>query len=115
MSKPTVANVKSLISSSGLDFPITQMQYDVQIWKVTYETSYTRRAKIVASGMAYIPHGDGEEFSYLAFAHTTIAANTADAPSELPLMADIQNVVIRSDGFNRTDHSGTRSHRIWKF
>jgi len=87
MSKPTVANVKSLISSSGLDFPITQMQYDVQIWKITYETLY-KGSNIVASGMAYIPLGDGEEFSYLAFAHTTIAANN-QAPSELS-MADIQ-------------------------
>ena len=87
MSKPSKTNINSLISSSGLDFPLSQMKYDVQIWKITYETLYKGSA-IVASGMAYIPLGDGEEFSYLTFARGTIAANN-QAPSELS-MVDIQ-------------------------
>ena len=33
MSKPSKTNISSLISSSGLDFPLSQMKYDVQIWK----------------------------------------------------------------------------------
>ena len=87
MSKPSKTNISSLISSSGLDFPLSQMKYDVQIWEITYETLY-KGSNIVASGMAYIPLGDGEEFSYLTFAHGTIAANN-EAPSELS-MVDIQ-------------------------
>ena len=91
MSKPSKTNISSLISSSGLDFPLSQMKYDVQIWEITYETLY-KGSNIVASGMAYIPLGDGEEFSYLTFAHGTIAANN-EAPSELS-MADIQTFLF---------------------
>ena len=91
MSKPSKTNISSLISSSGLDFPLSQMKYDVQIWEITYETLY-KESNIVASGMAYIPLGDGEEFSYLTFAHGTIAANN-EAPSELS-MADIQTFLF---------------------
>ena len=91
MSKPSKTNISSLISSSGLDFPLSQMKYDVQIWEITYETLY-KESNIVASGMAYIPLGDGEEFSYLTFAHGTIAANN-EAPSELS-MVDIQTFLF---------------------
>jgi len=91
MSKPSKTNISSLISSSGLDFPLSQMKYDVQIWEITYETLY-KGSNIVASGMAYIPLGDGEEFSYLTFAHGTIAANN-EAPSELS-MVDIQTFLF---------------------
>ena len=87
MSKPSKTNISSLISSSGLDFPLSQMKYDVQIWEITYETLY-KGSNIVASGMAYIPLGDGYKFSYLTFARGTIAANN-EAPSELS-MVDIQ-------------------------
>ena len=91
MSKPSKTNISSLISSSGLDFPLSQMKYDVQIWEITYETLY-KGSNIVASGMAYIPLGDGEEFSYLTFARGTIAANN-EAPSELS-MVDIQTFLF---------------------
>ena len=87
MSKPSKTNISSLISSSGLDFPLSQMKYDVQIWEITYETLY-KGSNIVTSGMAYIPLGDREKFSYLLFAHGTIAAND-EAPSKLS-MVDIQ-------------------------
>ena len=62
-----------------------------KIWEITYETLY-KESNIVASGMAYIPLGDGEEFSYLTFAHGTIAANN-EAPSELS-MVDIQTFLF---------------------
>ncbi len=87
MSKPSKTNISSLISSSGLDFPLSQMKYDVQIWEITYETLY-KGSNIVTSGMAYIPLGDREKFSDLLFAHGTIAAND-EAPSKLS-MVDIQ-------------------------
>ena len=87
MSKPSKTNISSLISSSGLDFPLSQMKYDVQIWEITYETLY-KGSNIVTSGMAYIPLGDREKFSYLTFAHGTIAANN-EALSKLS-MVDIQ-------------------------
>ena len=87
MSKPSKTNISSLISSSGLDFPLSQMKYDVQIWEITYETLY-KGSNIVTSGMAYIPLGDREKFIYLLFAHGTIAAND-EAPSKLS-MVDIQ-------------------------
>ncbi len=81
MSKPSKTNISSLISSSGLDFPLSEMKYDVQICEISYEKLY-KRSKIVASGIVYIPLEDREKFSYLTFAHATIAANN-QAPSEL--------------------------------
>ncbi|MAJ50920.1 MAG: hypothetical protein CMB82_04815 [Flammeovirgaceae bacterium] len=87
MSKPTKTNISSLISASDLDFPVSQIKYDVQIWKITYKTLY-KGTNIVASGMVYIPLGSEEEFSYLMFAHGTIVANN-QAPSELSL-ANVQ-------------------------
>ena len=90
ISKPSKTNISSLINSSGLDFPIFQMKYDVQIWNITYETVY-KGSNITASGRAFVPLGNGQEFSYLAFAHGTITADR-DAPSALSIV-DIETFV----------------------
>jgi pimeloyl-ACP methyl ester carboxylesterase len=87
----TSGNLRIVFNSSGLDLPLEQFLYDVQIWKVIYETSY-KGEKIMASGMAYIPVMDSVKFSYHVFAHGTITANR-DAPSELPLN-DFQNLLF---------------------
>ena len=99
ISKPSKTNISSLINSSGLGFPISQMKYDVQIWNITYETIY-KGSNIIASGRAFVPLGNGEEFSYLTFAHGTITADR-DAPSALSNV-DIETFVyaaMASTGF----------------
>ena len=99
ISKPSKTNISSLINSSGLGFPISQMKYDVQIWNITYETIY-KGSNIIASGRAFVPLGNGEEFSYLTFAHGTITADR-DAPSTLSIV-DIETFVyaaMASTGF----------------
>ena len=90
ISKPSKTNIRNLINSSGLGFPVSQMKYNVQIWNITYETIY-KGSNIIASGRAFVPLGYGEEFSYLTFAHGTITANR-DAPSELSIV-DIETFV----------------------
>ena len=87
----TSGNLRIVFNSSGIDLPLEQFLYDVQIWKVIYETSY-KGEKIMASGMAYIPVMDSIKSSYHVFAHGTITANR-DAPSELPLN-DFQNLLF---------------------
>lgn len=90
ISKLSITNISSLVYSSGLGFPVSQMKYNVQIWEITYETIY-KGSNIIASGRAFIPLGNREEFSYLTFAHGTIVANK-DAPSELSI-ANIETFV----------------------
>jgi len=87
----TSGNLRIVFNSSGIDLPLEQFLYDVQIWKVIYETSY-KGEKIRASGMAYIPVMDSIKSSYHVFAHGTITANR-DAPSELP-PNDFQNLLF---------------------
>ncbi len=99
ISKPSKTNIRNLINSIGLGFPVSQMKYNFQIWNITYATIY-KGSNIIAPGRAFVPLGYGEELNYLTFAHGTITANR-DAPSELST-EDIKTFVyaaMASTGF----------------
>jgi|TARA_B110000503_G_C7171711_1_gene424628 pimeloyl-ACP methyl ester carboxylesterase len=91
ISTRNAVDIKLFLSLSGLDFPLDRLVYNVQVWKVEYKTMY-KGASIIASGMVYIPEGVDEKFSYLVFAHGTIASNS-QAPTQIP-SNDIQELVF---------------------
>ncbi len=74
----TSATVRSAIIFSGVDIPVANLQYDVNIYKVSYSTPY-KGEEIVASGVIALPVMD-EAKGTLSFQHGTIA-DDASAPS----------------------------------
>ncbi len=74
-------DVQGLFNASGLDLPIEQVEYDVQIWEVQYETTYGDET-VTASGMVFIPETD-EELPFISYQHGTIT-DDASAPTNVP-------------------------------
>jgi pimeloyl-ACP methyl ester carboxylesterase len=81
-----VSDIKSFIASTGLPLPSAQIKYDVDIYKITYETIYKDNT-ITASGLVALPKTT-DPVAMLSFQHGTISAH-ADAPSEASDSDDI--------------------------
>ncbi len=78
----SASEMKTFIGASGLDVPLDEIQYDVEIFHVTYRTHY-KGAEITASGLVILPQTD-DDVSMLSFQHGTIAAHS-QAPTALPI------------------------------
>lgn len=78
--KKTSAELESAIKASGLPVPGGLIQYDVEVFKVTYKTIY-KDAEVTASGLVVIPKTNNS-IGVVSFHHGTISANK-DAPSLL--------------------------------
>ena len=74
-----VAQLKLLIQLSGQDIDPNLLQYDVDIYKVTYKTAY-KDSEIHASGLVLLPRTTGTAMPMIGFQHGTIVKQ-ADAPS----------------------------------
>ncbi len=74
----TSITVKNAILFSQLDIPVASLQYDVDIYKISYSTEY-KGEEIVASGVVALPVME-EAKGILSFQHGTIAADE-QAPS----------------------------------
>ncbi len=74
----TSATVRSAIIFSQLDIPVASLQYDVDVYKVSYSTQY-KGEEIVASGVVALPVMEKAKGT-LSFQHGTIAADD-QAPS----------------------------------
>ena len=72
------ATVRSAIIFSQLDIPVASLQYDVDVYKISYSTRY-KGEEIVASGVVALPVMEKAKGT-LSFQHGTIAADD-QAPS----------------------------------
>lgn len=72
------ATVRSAIIFSQLDIPVASLQYEVDIYKISYSTQY-KGEEIVASGVVALPVMEKAKGT-LSFQHGTIAADD-QAPS----------------------------------
>lgn len=91
--------LKTFISAAGIKLPLTSLQYDVELYKITYKTSYINDQEITASGYVILPKVGGN-YPMVSFQHGTIAANS-QAPSMLPLSSTelILYAALASPGF----------------
>lgn len=91
--------LKTFIGAAGIKLPLTSLQYDVELYKITYKTSYVNDQEITASGYVILPKVGGN-YPMVSFQHGTIAANS-QAPSMLPLSSTelILYSALASPGF----------------
>lgn len=95
----TAGELQSYLALSGLDLPVSELKYDVEIFKVTYKTAYPNGESITASGLVVLPKTSGK-FPMVSFQHGTIAAHS-EAPSAQPLNSTelILYAAMASPGF----------------
>jgi len=94
----TAADLQTYISLSDIDVDPGVLQFDVDIYKVTYKTTY-RDSEIIASGLVLLPKTT-EGLGMVSFQHGTIAAY-ADAPTAQPINSTqlILYAALSSSGF----------------
>jgi pimeloyl-ACP methyl ester carboxylesterase len=78
----TASELKVLLGSAGLDVDLNQLQYDVDLYKVTYKTTF-KGSEITASGIVVLPQTT-DEMGMVSFQHGTIVTQAA-APTSAPL------------------------------
>jgi pimeloyl-ACP methyl ester carboxylesterase len=90
--------LQTLLGLSGLNLPIASLKYDVEIYKITYKTTYLNN-DITASGLVILPKTSGS-YPMVSFQHGTIAAHS-QAPSVQPLSSTelILYAALASPGF----------------
>ena len=95
----TAGELRTIIGISGINLPVASLQFDVEIYKVTYKTKYLNDQSITASGLVILPKTSGS-YPMVSFQHGTIAAH-AQAPSVLPLSSTelILYASLASPGF----------------
>lgn len=76
----TAAEIKSFVDSKNLPVNDALLKYDVDIYKVTYKTTYKGNS-ITASGLVALPKTN-DAVGMLSFQHGTISAHQ-DAPTSL--------------------------------
>lgn len=74
----TAAEIKLLVPFYGLDLDVNEFKYDVDMYKVTYKTTF-KGSDITASGLIVLPKTE-QEVGMLSFQHGTITTDS-DAPS----------------------------------
>ena len=78
----SAADLKTFIGAGGINLDLSALQYDVELYKITYNTEY-KGDIITASGMVILPK-TSDEVSMVSFQHGTITANS-EAPTSQPL------------------------------
>jgi acetyl esterase/lipase len=76
------SELKTYLSFANLNIDLSQLQYDVELFRVTYKTKY-KGADITASGLVVLPKTSAA-VSMISFQHGTISAHS-EAPSVLAL------------------------------
>lgn len=79
------SEIRNFMELSGLDLPFEEIQFDVEVFRVTYRTRY-KDQEIVASGLVVLPETD-QPVGMLSFQHGTIAGHD-QAPTALPLNSE---------------------------
>ena len=92
------SEMRSLLSGADLDFDLNKLQYDVEIFKVTYKTTYMGE-EIDASALVSLPK-NAPSAPIVSFQHGTISGHS-QAPTALGLY-DSESVLysaLASPGF----------------
>lgn len=94
----SASELQTFIGSSGIDLPLSELKYDVDIYKVTYTTDY-KGEPITASGLVILPKVTSS-VGILSFQHGTIAGHS-QAPTALALNSGelILYAALASPGF----------------
>jgi len=94
----TAVQIKLLAQISGLGLDVNEFKYDVEIFKVTYRTTY-KGADVTASGLIVLPK-TSQEVAMLSFHHGTITVQS-DAPSNFSASdpSDLVYGALSSSGF----------------
>jgi pimeloyl-ACP methyl ester carboxylesterase len=93
----SASELRTYVTAAGLDLG-AELKYDVDIYKVTYKTTY-KDEEVIASGLVILPK-TSDEVGMLSFQHGTISAQS-EAPSNSPLNSTslILYAAIGSAGF----------------
>lgn len=75
----TREEIVDFVQSSGLPFSNSDLKYGVDVYKVTYKSTF-QDSEIIASGLVILPQTN-DAVGMLSFQHGTIASN-AEAPTE---------------------------------
>jgi hypothetical protein len=51
--------LKTFLGAAGIKLPLTSLQYDVELYKITYKTSYINDQELTASGYVILPKVGG--------------------------------------------------------
>ena len=78
----SASELKLLVANSGYDVPVEEFQYNVNVYKVVYPTTY-KDETVEASGLVILPE-TSNAVGMVSFQHGTISLH-ADAPSEVPI------------------------------
>lgn len=78
----SASELKTFIGASGINLDLSALQYDVELYKITYKTEY-KGDIITASGMVILPK-TSDEVSMVSFQHGTITSNS-EAPTSQAL------------------------------
>ena len=94
----SAGELKTFVAVAGIDIPTDRFIYNVDIYKITYETTYKGQT-ITASGVVILPDTE-EKVSMISFQHGTIASH-AEAPSASSLQSTslILYAAMASPGF----------------
>ncbi|MEK6783427.1 MAG: lipase family protein [Bacteroidota bacterium] len=95
----TSSELQTILGASNINLPLSSLQLDVELYEITYKTTYLNNEQITASGIVILPKGSGN-YPMVSFQHGTIAANS-QAPSMLPLNSTelILYAALASPGF----------------
>jgi pimeloyl-ACP methyl ester carboxylesterase len=94
----SASELQTFLGSSGINLPLSELQFDVDIYKVNYTTTY-KQSKITASGLVILPKTTST-VGMISFQHGTIAAHS-QAPTALALNSGelILYAALASPGF----------------
>lgn len=94
----SASELRTFLGAAGIDLPLEELEYDVEIYKVNYLTNY-KDEEITASGLVILPKVTGS-VGILSFQHGTIAAHN-QAPTALALNSGelILYAALASPGF----------------
>ena len=94
----SASELRTFLGAAGIDLPLEDLEYDVEIYKVNYLTNY-KDEEITASGLVILPKVTSS-VGILSFQHGTIAAHN-QAPTALALNSGelILYAALASPGF----------------
>jgi len=83
LSSRSAAELQNILKASGLDLPLAQLKYDIELYKIIYHTDYLGET-IEASALVVLPKNPATSVPMISFQHGTISSH-AEAPTALPL------------------------------
>lgn len=93
----TTTQIDSILAANGIPGIILPSTYDVDVYKVVYNTADADTLPIVASGALFIPKNPQCRVPVMSYQHGTVSVKT-DVPSTLQALEVIIGETSASDG-----------------